>query len=102
MICVETGAGVRPKFVQTYSSTEGSRCSNVPTAPDIFPTEIVSTARAMRSADHGSHFMLFCANRKSGNKSVDICDQYFPCLFALHGECRIDDIAGCHAEMNKS
>jgi len=48
-IWVDTGAGVRPSRAQTNSSTAGLRCSNVPTAPEICPTLILSTAERSRS-----------------------------------------------------
>ena len=40
--CEETGAGSRPSFAQTASSTSGGRCEKVPTAPESLPWAIVS------------------------------------------------------------
>ena len=41
---VEIGSGVRPSFLQTYSSTEGSILAKVPTAPEI--AQVATSARA--------------------------------------------------------
>ena len=49
MTCDETGAGSRPSRSQTRASIAGSRCANVPTAPEILPTDTMSRARSTRS-----------------------------------------------------
>src|SRR3990172_3683596 len=41
---VDTGSGVSPKCLQTYSSTKGGILANVPTAPDMAPQDITSLA----------------------------------------------------------
>src|SRR3990170_1336558 len=41
---VDTGSGVRPRCLQTYSSTKGGMLANVPTAPDMAPQDITSLA----------------------------------------------------------
>ncbi len=48
-IWLEAGAGCSPSLRHTCSSTAGGRCANVPTAPEIFPTAMVSRARSSRA-----------------------------------------------------
>src|SRR5512135_2446591 len=62
---VEAGAGVSRSFRQTYSSTKGSMLAKVPTAPEIFPTEITSrarTRRAMSRRTSSAHSAIFHPN----------------------------------------
>ena len=49
-ICVEIFAGFSPSFVQTYFSTNGSRCACVPTAPESWPTRTISRAASNRAS----------------------------------------------------
>ncbi len=44
--CDETAPASRPRRRQTSASIDGSRCANVPTAPEILPTRMPSRARA--------------------------------------------------------
>ena len=46
---VETGSALSPNFSATYSSTEGSRCANVPTAPLMQQTATSARAATRRS-----------------------------------------------------
>ena len=47
-ICVEVGAGSRPRRSQAMRSSSGSVAAYVPTAPESLPTRIPSSARARR------------------------------------------------------
>src|SRR5918993_1357339 len=49
MTCDATGAGCRPSRSHTCASMAGSRCANVPTAPDNLPTLTTARARSRRS-----------------------------------------------------
>ena len=50
MICDDTGAGSRPSRAHTAASMDGSRCANVPTAPDSLPT-LIAGARPLHALD---------------------------------------------------
>ena len=55
MTCDETGAGCRPEpSRRRRASIDGSRCANVPTAPEILPTATASRARSTRSRSRWS------------------------------------------------
>jgi hypothetical protein len=53
-ICVELGAGSRPRRSQATRSTSGSAAEYVPTAPESLPTRIPSSARATRTRSRSS------------------------------------------------
>ena len=49
MTWLETGSGVSPAALHTYSSTSGGTCANVPTAPETMPQRTSSAACSSRA-----------------------------------------------------
>ena len=127
MTCDETGAGSRPSRRQTRASIAGSRCANMPTAPESLPTRHdVARARharevalqlgvpqrqleaerhrlgvhAVRAADHRRPPMLLGARRGSPRSSaVDALQDQVARLAHLQRLRGVEDVGRGQAEV---
>ena len=76
----DTGAGSRPSRAHTAASMDGSRCANVPTAPDSLPTLIPARARCTRSM-----FRWFSAYQRASFRPSEIGSAWTPCVRPIIG-----------------
>ena len=125
--CVETSAGASPRRRHTVSSIVGSRCANVPTAPQIFPIATPSRARTIRArltlefrvpqrqlhaerhrfvprtagvADHGGVAVFDCpARARPRSRTVDILQDQVAGFTQLQRLRGVDDIGGRQPEV---
>ena len=94
MTCDDTSAAFSPRRWQMRASTDGSRCANVPTAPDTFPKEIVSRACSTRSRSRCSS-----AYQSASFSPKVIGSAWTPCVRPIIGVCRCSSARSRTASM---
>ena len=79
-VCDEIKADAIPSLRHTYVSTKGSISAYVPTAPEIFPTAIVSFARFIRSISRS-----ISANQLHNFNPNVVASACIPCVRPIQG-----------------